>query len=217
MTHATSIQQALGLVQGGQERFDLILLDISLPDGNGLEAMPQLKEAFTNKSIPIIVLTADSDVVTKVAAFGIGADDYISKPPNVSELRARIEARLRSSEVEQKNKTQVQLGDLLLDSDTLRVERVSAEDGAQLIDLTPSEFKLIKLLIVKPGRVYSRDQLIDHVWGIGKHVTLRTVDAHISNLRKKLAGSSVKVQTVTGAGYRAVVRDSKTDSDSSAE
>jgi two-component system, OmpR family, phosphate regulon response regulator PhoB len=214
VTHATSIQQALGLVRDGRDSFDLVLLDISLPDGNGLEALPQIKDAFLSKSIPVIILSADSDVITKVAAFGIGADDYISKPPNASELRARIEARLRSTNVDQKNKLQARLGDLVLDSDTLRAQMVGAERGPQLLDLTPSEFKLLKLLIIKPGWVYSRDQLIDHVWGMGRHVTPRTVDTHISNLRKKLMASVVKIETVTGTGYRAVIKDKKKDSDS---
>jgi DNA-binding response OmpR family regulator len=212
VTHAASIQQALGLVNDGRDSFDLVLLDISLPDGNGLEALPQIKDAFLSKAIPVIVLSADSDVITKVAAFGIGADDYISKPPNASELRARIEARLRSSG--EKNKLQARLGDLVLDSDTLRAQMVGAEKGTELLDLTPSEFKLLKLLILRPGWVYSRDQLIDHVWGVGRHMTSRTVDTHISNLRKKLSKSIVTIQTVTGAGYRVVVKDKKRDSGS---
>lgn len=211
VTHAMDIAQALSLVQDGRDSFDLILLDISLPDGNGLKVLPQLKEITSaHKNIPIIVLSADSDVVTKVAAFGIGADDYISKPPDTSELRARIEARLRSSQMDPNQKTQMRFGDLVLDSDTLRVQLNSASLGQVTLDLTPSEFKLLKYVIGRPGQVYTRDQLIDHIWGIGKHITQRTVDAHVSNLRKKLGDSSVKIQTVTGAGYRVVIKENST-------
>lgn len=209
MTHATSIQQALSLVQDGRDSFDLILLDISLPDGNGLKILPDLKNSFHGRNVPIIILSSDTDVVTKVAAFGIGADDYVSKPPDSSELRARIEARLRSTQVE--NSSTLQIGDLVLDSDSLRVELLLAATGPQSLELTPSEFKLLKLLGNKPGRVYTRDQLIDQVWGVGKHLTSRTVDAHISNLRKKLSQSSVKIETVTGAGYRATIEKSSSE------
>ncbi|WII72264.1 response regulator transcription factor [Bdellovibrio sp. 22V] len=206
LTQAESINDAFKLIQTGRESFDLILLDISLPDGNGMKILPELKDAFKNKNIPIIVLSTDDDVISKVAAFGIGADDYISKPPNSSELRARVDARLRTSQAYAQNASQIQLGDLFIDSNRMCVEHHSTQKGIVQIELTPFEFKILKILCTHPGQVYSREQLIDQVWGVGKYVTERTVDAHVSHLRKKINESSVKVETVLSAGYKATVK-----------
>ena len=206
LTQATNLNNAFKLVQNGRESFDLILLDVSLPDGNGIKAISTLKESFPLKNIPIIILSADGDVLSKVAAFGLGADDYVQKPPNSSELKARIEARLRGSLSEQKDKAQVQVGDLVIDSDRMCVELTSVKTGKTLIELTPSEFKLLKLLCARPGQVFTRDHLIDQVWGISKHITQRTVDAHISHLRKKLIQSSVQIETILSVGYKIEVK-----------
>jgi DNA-binding response OmpR family regulator len=205
LIQAESLNEAFRMVQSGRDTFDLVLLDISLPDGNGMKALPELKEAFTSKSVPIIVLSSDDDVLSKVAAFGIGADDYVSKPPNSSELRARIEARLRSASSQQQNLNQIQIGDLLIDTNRMCVE-IKNETGTTQVELTPFEFKILRTVCARPGQVYSRDQLIDQVWGVGKFVTERTVDAHVSHLRKKIADSSVKIETVLSAGYKAVVQ-----------
>lgn len=211
VTVATDIKQALTLTQNGIHQFDLILLDISLPDGNGLKILPQLRQAANTSHIPVMVLSTDSDVITKVAAFGVGADDYMSKPPDPNELKARIAARLRNSKIDERSKSRIQLGDLIIDSNSMQVEIHSAPTGVEMVDLTPSEFKILKMVASRPGQVYSRDQLIDHVWGVGKHITPRTVDAHVSNLRKKLSNSKVCVDTVRGAGYRAIIQDASKD------
>jgi len=204
LVQAESLYEAFRMVQSGRDTFDLVLLDISLPDGNGMKALPELKDAFTSKAVPIIVLSSDNDVLSKVAAFGIGADDYVSKPPDSSELRARIEARLRTASLQQQNLNQIQIGDLLIDSNRMLVE-LKNEKGTTQIDLTPFEYKILRTVCARPGQVYSRDQLIDQVWGVGKFVTERTVDAHVSHLRKKIADSSVKIETVLSAGYKAIV------------
>lgn len=214
LVHATSIHNAFKLLQTGRDSFDLILLDISLPDGNGVESLPDLKESVRSGKVPVIVLSSDNDVLTKVAAFGIGADDYVSKPPEPNELRARIQARLRDGQASEK-KSQIRCGDLTIDSDRMRVEWNSADKGVVPIDLTPSEFKILKLVVARPGMVFTRDQLIDHVWGIGNHITPRTVDAHVSHLRKKIAGSQVKIETVLSVGYRAEIKDNSSGVESS--
>lgn len=215
LTQAANLNDAFKLVQNGRESFDLILLDVSLPDGNGIKAIAQLKESFPLKNVPIIVLSADGDVLSKVAAFGVGADDYVQKPPNSSELKARIEARLRGALTEQKDKAHIQLGDLVINSDKMCVEHTSIKTGKSLIELTPSEFKLLKLICARPGQVFTREQLIDQVWGISKHITQRTVDAHISHLRKKLVDSSVHIETVLSVGYKAEVKDKTLNSEKS--
>lgn len=205
LVQASSINHALKLAQTGRDSFDLVLLDVSLPDGNGIKCLPVLRESVSTQNIPIIVLSSDNDVLTKVAAFGIGADDYVSKPPDPNELRARIAARLRNSESSSKNKSRIQIGDLTIDSDRMCVEYSSNAKGVVLIDLTPSEFKILKLVAGRPGMVFTRDQLIDHVWGVGNHITPRTVDAHVSHLRKKISESSVKIETVLSVGYKAAI------------
>ncbi len=203
LIQAQSLSEAFRLVQGGRETFDLVLLDISLPDGNGMKALPELKEAFATKSVPFIVLSADDDVLSKVAAFGIGADDYVSKPPNSSELRARVEARLRTASTQQQNLSQILIGDLIIDTNRMSVE-IKRDASTEQVELTPFEFKILRTVCLRPGQVYSRDQLIDQVWGHGKFVSERTVDAHVSHLRKKISNSSVKIETVLSAGYKAV-------------
>lgn len=205
ISFTSTLNEAFKIVQNGRESFDLILLDVSLPDGNGIKALAQLREAFSTKNIPIIILSADSDILSKVAAFGVGADDYITKPPHPAELKARIEARLRAAQTQAKDSQYIRIGNLVIDSDKMSVQ-IHLSDKIENVDLTPSEFKLLKILSARPGQVYSRDYLIDHVWGIAKHITERTVDAHISHLRKKIAAGSAKVETVLGAGYKIEVR-----------
>lgn len=205
LSFATTLNHAFQFVHNGRESFDLILLDVSLPDGNGIKALNQFKDAFHAKNIPIIVLSADNDILNKVAAFGMGADDYIVKPPNSTELKARIEARLRTAQKQTKDTQLIKIGNLIIDSDKMSVQ-IQLKESLENIDLTPSEFKLLKILSARPGQVYSRDYLIDHVWGISKHITERTVDAHISHLRKKILLSTAKVETVLGAGYKTEVK-----------
>lgn len=207
LVQAESLNDAFKLLQNGRESFDMVFLDIELPDGNGVKALPALKEAFPSKLVPIIVLSSDDDVLSKVAAFGIGADDYVSKPFDASEFRARIEARLRFSRSLQESVNQVRIGDLTIDANNLSVELQNPRVGRVSIALTPYEFKILKVVTSRPGQVFTRDQLIDQVWGLGKHITQRTVDAHVSHLRKKIAESSVRIQTVLSLGYKAEVID----------
>jgi DNA-binding response OmpR family regulator len=206
LTHATSLAEAFKLIRNGRNSFELILLDISLPDGNGIKSIGAFKENPGTRSIPIIVISSDGDVISKVAAFGVGADDYIQKPPNTDELKARILARLRNTQSLQKSSNQIVVGDLAIDSERMHV-RISGVNGhPEDVELTPFEFKLLRVLAQRPGQIFSRDQLIDQVWGISKFITQRTVDAHISHLRKKICNSCVKISTVLSVGYRIEVR-----------
>ena len=203
---ASNLSEALRLVEGKRGNFDLILLDVSLPDGNGLKILPRLKEVLSPRFVPVIIISADEDVVTKVAAFGVGADDYVSKPPDINELRARIEVRLRTAKVLEGEKSNAVYGDLTIDLDKMTVE-VSSKAGRELVELTPFEFKILKLLISRPGQVYTREVIIDRVWGLDKYITTRTVDAHISHLRKKLVQSEVLIETVLSTGYKVGTKD----------
>lgn len=207
LTQASNLKEALHLVENGREYFDLILLDVSLPDGNGIKLISKLKESFPSKAVPILVLSSDSDVVTKVGAFGMGADDYIEKPPSAPELKARIEARLRGVELLKKNMSYLLIGDLTIDSEKMQVCRNLKDNGTVVIELTPLEFKILKILCTRPGQVFSRDHLIDKVWGISKFITQRTVDAHVSHIRQKLESSNVKIETILGVGYKVEVKE----------
>lgn len=207
LTHVASLSEAIQLLAAGRDSFDLILLDISLPDGNGMKVLPQLKELLVDKLVPVIVISSDDDSLTKVAAFGVGADDFIGKPPDVSELKARIEARLRWVKTHPSHRTHLTLGDLTMDLERMTVEISGANGSRKAIELTPYEYKILKMMLTNPGQVFSRDQIVERAWGVGKHITSRTVDAHVSHLRKKLVKSTVLIETVLTAGYKTVLKE----------
>jgi DNA-binding response OmpR family regulator len=209
VTFAETITDALQILNSGNSHFDLVLIDISLPDGNGMKILPFIKESPKFRDIPVIVLSGDGDVFTKVTAFGIGADDYVIKPPDMSELRARIAARLRNLKLQQKEKIHIEFENLRIDLQRMSVELINKNSQMIAINLTPLEFKILCLLVNRPGVVFSREHIIDHIWGSETHITTRTVDAHISHLRSKISKSNVEIETVLSFGYKAV---SKTES-----
>jgi len=178
--------------------FSLILLDLMLPDGSGLDLCREIKSDKEKVSTPIIILTAKDDEVDKVVGFELGADDYVTKPFSVRELILRIKAVLKRGERKQENlEVQRQFGDLLIDVDS---HEVFVND--QSITLTALEFKLLRQLVDRRGRVQSRDQLLSDVWGYSADVTTRTVDTHIKRLREKLGSMGKYVQTIRGVGYK---------------
>ena len=180
-------------------KFDLILLDLMLPDGSGLDLCKKIKSNSETEATPIIILTAKDDEVDKVVGFELGADDYVTKPFSVRELILRIKAILKRSDTKTKEVVEVerQFGDLKIDVDSHEVHVDS-----QLIELTALEFRLLKELVDKRGRVQSRDQLLSEVWGYNAEVTTRTVDTHIKRLREKLGSMGKYVQTIRGVGYK---------------
>lgn len=177
---------------------DLILLDWMLPGQSGIEFVKLLRSDPVTRPVPVIMLTARGEEEDKVRGLRDGADDYVTKPFAPKELVARIEAVLRRMKPEATNET-VQVSGLLLDPVS---HRVTADERE--LDLAPTEFRLLHVLMTHPERVYSRDQLLDLVWGRNIHVGPRTVDMHVSNLRKALeaSGHHRLIQTVHGAGYR---------------
>lgn len=207
LTFVSNSNEALRITESGRDHFELILLDVSLPDGNGIKILPRLKEAMAPRFVPVMILSSDSDIITKVAAFGVGADDYINKPPEPSELRARIDARLRTAQSISQEKSVLEYTDLVVDLDKMTVEILLKNNKRESIELTPYEFKILKLLLSRPGQVYSREMIIDRVWGIDKFITSRTVDAHVSHLRKKLVQSQVQIETVLSAGYKLALKE----------
>ena len=181
------------------KKFDLILLDLMLPDGSGLDLCKKIKSNSETEATPIIILTAKDDEVDKVVGFELGAQDYVTKPFSVRELILRVKAILKRSDTKTKEVVEVerQFGDLKIDVDSHEVHVDS-----QLIELTALEFRLLKELVDKRGRVQSRDQLLSEVWGYNAEVTTRTVDTHIKRLREKLGSMGKYVQTIRGVGYK---------------
>ena len=181
------------------KKFDLILLDLMLPDGSGLDFCKKIKSNSETEAIPVVILTAKDDEVDKVVGFELGADDYVTKPFSVRELILRVKAILKRSDTKTKEVVEVerQFGDLKIDVDSHEVHVDS-----QLIELTALEFRLLKELVDKRGRVQSRDQLLSEVWGYNAEVTTRTVDTHIKRLREKLGSMGKYVQTIRGVGYK---------------
>jgi two-component system phosphate regulon response regulator PhoB len=176
----------------------LILLDLMLPDGSGLDLCRKLKADQSTNSIPIIILTAKDDEVDKVVGFELGADDYVTKPFSVRELILRIKAILKRK-IQKPEVTEVEreFGELRIDSDSHEVF-VNDEE----VSLTALEFRLLKQLVDRRGRVQTRDQLLSDVWGYSADITTRTVDTHIKRLREKLGPIGKYVQTIRGVGYK---------------
>ena len=180
------------------DSFSLILLDLMLPDGSGLDLCRELKSNTEKKLIPIIILTAKDDEVDKVVGFELGADDYVTKPFSVRELILRIKAVLKRGNSKSENlEVQRQFGDLVID-----VESHEVFVNKEHVVLTALEFKLLRQLVDRRGRVQSRDQLLSDVWGYSADVTTRTVDTHIKRLREKLGAMGKYVQTIRGVGYK---------------
>ena len=178
--------------------FDLIILDLMMPEVDGLEACMRIRE-FSN--VPIIMLTARSEDTDKIIGFESGADDYVTKPFNILELKARIRAMLRrtGNMTQGKSSTTITAGDITLDTE----QRVAIRDGVS-VDLTAKEYDLIELLMKNPRRVYSRENLMNVVWGYSYAGDYRTVDVHIRRLREKLERNSAEpeyILTKWGVGY----------------
>jgi len=181
-----------------EEKFDLIILDLMMPEIDGLEACMRIRE-FSN--VPIIMLTARSEDTDKIIGFECGADDYITKPFNILELKARIRAMLRraSGGAQGKAAARITAGDLTLDTE----QRVAIRDG-ETVELTAKEYDLIELLMKNPRRVYSRENLMNVVWGYSYTGDYRTVDVHIRRLREKLERHPAEpeyIMTKWGVGY----------------
>ena len=193
---ASSLLEAKSQIES--DSFSLILLDLMLPDGSGLDLCREIKSDKEKSSIPIIILTAKDDEVDKVVGFELGADDYVTKPFSVRELILRAKAVLKRGEKESDNvEIKRQFGQLSIDTESHEV----FVDNNEII-LTALEFKLLCQLVDRRGRVQSRDQLLSDVWGYTAEVTTRTVDTHIKRLRLKLGSMGKYVQTIRGIGYK---------------
>jgi len=176
---------------------DLILLDWMLPGVSGIEICRQLKMRAATRNVPIIMMSARTEEVDRVRGLETGADDYVVKPYSVVELMARIRTQLRRTRPAAIGQ-RLEFDDITLDAETHKVYR-----GGKELKLGPTEFRLLSTFMEKPGRVFSRDQLLDRVWGRDIYVDTRTVDVHIGRLRKALLrqGGDDPLRTVRGTGY----------------
>lgn len=176
---------------------DLILLDWMLPHVSGLEVCRRLRQRKDTRAVPILILSARGEETDRVRGLDTGADDYLVKPYSLAELMARLKAHLRRTRPAVSGGV-LESGDLRLDAETHRVTRAGQE-----LKLGPTEFRLLATLMERPGRVFSREQLLDRVWGSDVYVDSRTVDVHVGRLRKALMvqGGDDPLRTVRGAGY----------------
>lgn len=176
---------------------DLIILDLMLPDADGLEICKYLKKEDEYFLTPIIMLTAKGDETDKVLGLELGADDYITKPFSPKELVARVKAVLRRRGQQEESKIIV-IGDML----AINAEKYEVAVEGKKIELTTTEFKILTLLSSKKGWVFTRERILDHLWGDEKAVLDRTVDVHINNLRGKLGKAKHLIKNVRGIGYK---------------
>ena len=188
-----------GLDIARKENPDLILLDLMLPEMDGLEVCKAVKNDTKTAHIPIIILTAKAQEADKIVGLELGADDYMTKPFSPRELIARIKAVLRRLKEKDKLPEALKIGDVTIDFSKIMV---AIKDKP--IELTSKEFELLKILIKAKGRVLSRDYLLDTIWGFDQalEIQTRTVDVHITTLRKKLKNESKRIVTVKNYGYR---------------
>lgn len=191
--HAPNAEEGLLLL--AEYNPDLVLLDWMLPDMSGIEVCRQIKANPDAKNIPVIMLTARGAEDDKVRGLSVGADDYVVKPHSIKELIARIKANLRKTGI---GNTEISYAGIVMNTETYRVSR-----DEQNIKLGPTEFRLLKIFLERPQKVWTRAQLLDHVWGTDIYVDERTVDVHIGRLRKALNKDNKKdiIRTIRSAGY----------------
>ena len=197
---ATDGKTGLELVRRGSA--DLLILDLMLPQLSGIEVCKEIRKSPEHEALPIIMLTARGEETDRVLGLELGADDYVTKPFSIREMVARVKALLRRSEREKEkieSEETLLIGPLTIDPSSYRVQR-----NGEAIQLTALEFRLLYFLAARPNRVFTRDQLLDAVWGTERFVTPRSVDVYIRRLREKIEVDPVHphyLKTMRGAGY----------------
>ncbi|MGZ3569146.1 MAG: response regulator [Thermodesulfobacteriota bacterium] len=178
---------------------DLVVLDLMLPDADGFEICKYMKRKKNLSHIPIVMLTAKSEETDTILGLELGADDYVRKPFSPNELVARIKTVLRRTESRRESETpqKISAGSITIDTDRHEV----VIDGKK-VELTSAEFRILQLLASEKGRVFSRNKILDHLWGNEKIVVDRTIDVHIRHLRSKMGSASKLIRNVHGVGYK---------------
>jgi DNA-binding response OmpR family regulator len=194
---ATAQDGSSALEQVKKLRPALVILDLMLPDMDGKDICRALKANPLTRKIPILMLTAKAEELDRIVGFELGAEDYVTKPFSPRELVLRAKAILKRKELTQETEPLIQIGDLLID-----VEKHHVSVKKKPIRLTHTEFKLLHTLVSKRGRVFTRENLLDIVWGYSYEGYARTVDTHIRRLREKLGSMGEYIETIRGLGYR---------------
>lgn len=182
-----------------KQNFDLMILDVELPDGNGIEFCSGLQA--THSHVPIFFLTSHTNLSEKVMSFSAGADDYITKPFSPLELRARLEGRLRKNKQQNLQSDNYKWKELQIIKSRQEVS-ILVNGEFQKIELTALEFKILMYFAARPGEVVERDKILNDIWGADIHVYQRSVDTHVSKLRKKLGAVSSVLESIHGSGYK---------------
>jgi two-component system OmpR family response regulator len=188
---------AVALARCAEEMPDVIVLDIIMPELDGIEVCRRIRQS---SSVPILFLSSRDEELDRILGLEMGADDYVTKPFSPREIVARIKAVLRraTGTAEPATEAPLQRGPLILD-----VQRYRCTWNDQEVVLTVSEFELLRAIMHTPGRVYSRGDLVDRAWGLGHHITERTIDSHVRRIRKKFGDAGADpIETVFGVGYR---------------
>jgi len=198
---AEGLYRFLGLSDGQCQECkqipDLIILDLMLPDADGIEICKNLKKRDKYSSIPIIMLTAKGEETDKILGLEFGADDYVTKPFSPRELVARVKAVLRRRQKTDES-GKLDIGEILI----IDTEKHEVTVEAKKIDLTSTEFRILKLFVLNKSKVFSRYDILDHLWGDEKIVLDRTIDVHIKNLRDKLGKAGQLIKNIRGIGYK---------------
>ena len=181
-----------------KEEPDLIILDLMLPGMNGFQICKKLREKDRTANTPIIILSGRSEEADKISGLDFGADDYVVKPFSMDELSARIRAVLRRRSPETGEGKVIEVGNTV----TMDLQKYLVTVGGEEIDLTPTEFKILELLSSRKGQVFTRERILDYLWGEEKVVVERTIDVHIRHLREKLGKSGDMIKNVRGIGYK---------------
>jgi DNA-binding response OmpR family regulator len=177
---------------------DALVLDLMLPDSDGLDICRALRQAPATRVLPILILSAKSEEMDRILGLELGADDYMAKPFSPRELAARIKALLRRGNRSSEPEGPVEIGgEISLDPEAFEVHV-----AGQKVELTSTEFRILRILSERKGKVYTRDELLDRLWGNEKLVLDRTVDVHVKNLRDKLGQSSRFIRSIRGIGYK---------------
>lgn len=183
------------------EAYDLVIVDINLPGKDGYVLLAEIRSNPELAELPVLCLTGRTEITDKITAFSLGADDYLTKPFNPLELKARVDSKLRKYGRKRSERLRTRVGDLEIDHERHRVS-VQAEGQTREVEVTQTEFKILTALARRPDQVLTRDQLLVAAWGEDANVLERVVDSHVCLLRKKLGAHGSYIKAVTGVGYR---------------
>jgi two-component system phosphate regulon response regulator PhoB len=199
---AKSVKEATLAIE--KDSFSAVIIDVQLPDGDGLRFLSQLSQQDRYKDIPALILSSRNEISNKVMAFSLGAEDFITKPFDPIELRARVESKIKKYSSSSDDRQFRHVGNLKLDFSRQKAFKVSSQNEIDL-GLTGIELKLLSLFLQRLEQVYSREQIIDLIWG-QTVIADRTVDSHIAHLRQKISGTDIEIKTSKSFGYYAWVK-----------